>query len=260
MKIPLERAPYDRIVPSLYLGALGATGQTAYYGMLTIGNLKDGENVFISGAAGATGCIAGQIAKLKRKNIYLVGSAGGENKTKWLIQDLKFDKALDYKKYGEDLNAMKAELKRLFPKGIDVYFDNTGGLITECVWDLLNPKARVVVCGQIARYPNISLADLLTPQSVGKIDDFLFKLIYKEIRIEGFTVYECKDWVSFYRDMKEWILKGQIKTTETMILGFDELPLAFEGLFTGKNVGKMIVKCKDEDLLYGENVLIKSNY
>ncbi|ETO14865.1 hypothetical protein RFI_22501 [Reticulomyxa filosa] len=193
--------------------------------------------------------MVGQIAKLKRKNTYVVGSAGGAEKAKWLVNDLKFDKALDYKKFGNDSKALKAELSKLFPKGIDVYFDNTGGLITECVWDLLNENARVVICGQIASYGKIGFTGTgINTDSVQKINDFLFKLIYKKIRVEGFVVYSCNDWVSFYRDMKEWMSKGQIKTQETLHRGFDKIPVAFEGLFTGANLGKTVIQVLQSDL------------
>ncbi|ETO32835.1 putative oxidoreductase [Reticulomyxa filosa] len=261
----------------LYLGALGTTGLTAYYGLLTIGCLKEGDKVFISGAAGATGYIAGQIAKLKYKNIYLAGSAGSDEKVQWLIKELNFDNGLNYKQFGEDRKKMQQCLQQLFPNGIDLYFDNTGGLITECVWDLLNSKARVVVCGQIARYDKITRLkktkiqsssssssataaadgdnDSDSSSSIGKIDDFLFKLIYKEIRIQGFDVDDCKDWTPFYRDMKNWISKKQLYTKETVALGFENLPSALEGLFTGKNTGKMIVKCTDADLASDQSSL-----
>jgi len=224
----------QNISPSYYLGILGGTGLTAYYGLIHVGKLKNNENVLISGAAGAVGVIAGQISKIK--GCYVVGTCGSNDKINYLTQELKFDHAINYKDYNNNKNLMKKKLTQLFPNGIDVYFDNTGGFVTEAIWDLLNKNARVVVCGQIANYNTI--------KNIPKIDDFLFKTIYKSIRIEGFAVYDYKERKDFYDNMMEWITKKQIENKETIIYGFEQIPKAFIGLFSGDNVGKMVVNVK----------------
>jgi len=127
------------------------------------------------------------------------------------------------------------ELKKLFPNGIDIYFDNTGGFITESVWDLLNRNARVIICGQIARYTTLDKSP--------KVDDFLYKLIYKHIRVEGFVVSDFQNYQEFYGNMIKWIKEGLLNSRETTVNGFDNIPQGFIGLFSGVNTGKMIIDC-----------------
>eukprot|EP01083_Nonionella_stella_P034239 93746_1 len=227
----------DEAIPTdYYLSTLGLTGATAYYGLLDIGQMKEGESVFVSGAAGATGSVVGQIAK-NILNGHVVGTAGSEAKVKWLKNDLKFDHALNYKEYKDNVDELRTSLRQSFPNGIDVYFDNTGGFITEAVWPLLNRRARVVVCGQIANYN----------RNAPKIDDFLKLLIYQEIRVEGFVVMSMKQerWNAFYKDLVQWTKNEKVVTRHTVVEGFENTVDAFMGLFTGTNIGKMIVKVAD---------------
>jgi len=158
-----------------------------------------------------------------------------------LINDLSFDKAINYKNYNSNPNLLKSDLQKLFPNGIDIYFDNTGGFITESVWDLLNKDARVIVCGQIAIYNQLN--------NPPKIDDFLYKLIYKHVRVEGFVVGDFKNYNEFYNNMIKWTKEKLIFSRETMVEGFDNIPKAFIGLLKGDNVGKMIVDCKPKSKL-----------
>eukprot|EP01084_Bolivina_argentea_P133606 235806_1 len=224
---------------SKYMGPLGIVGLTAYQGLFDIGCLKKAENVFISGAAGATGSIAGQIAK-HVMNCRVIGIAGSDDKCKWLTNELGFDGAVNYKKYNNNIGKLKRDLQKLFPKGIDVYFDNVGGFITESVWDLLNYKGRVVVSGQIANYNRM--------KNIPKINDFLFKTIYKHIRIEGFAINSFKRFDEFYRDMNEWMNENKVVFRKTVKVGLNKVPEAFVGLFRGENYGKMLVKISDPQL------------
>eukprot|EP01083_Nonionella_stella_P031056 85075_1 len=221
---------------SNYLGPLGLVGITAYQGLFDIGRLNKGESVFVSGAAGAVGSIVGQIAK-HIMGCRVVGTAGSDAKCKWLTESLGFDAALNYKKYNNDKHKFKKDLRALFSDGIDLYFDNTGGFQTESIWDLLNYKGRVVVCGQIANYNRM----LEKPQ----IEDFLYKLIYKHIRIEGFAINSFKRQKEFHRDMGGWIKQNRIQFRKTVKYGLDQVPSAFMGLFKGENFGKMLVKISD---------------
>merc|ERR1712129_308043 len=143
-----------------------------------------------------------------------------------LTGDLGFDAAINYKEYGDDYAKAQAILKEKFPNGIDLFFDNVGGVFTEAAFDVLNPGARVVVCGQIATYnDDKSKPKLIRP--------FLHKLIYNNF----------KNHAKFYYDMGRWISSGTIKIRETVIDGFEKTPEAFCGLFKGTNIGKMVVKC-----------------
>ena len=170
----------------------------------------------------------------------VVGVAGSDAKCAWL-KELGFDGALNYKKYNGNVSKFRKDLSKLFPSGIDVYFDNVGGFITESVWNLLNYKGRVIVCGQIANYNRLT--------NVPKIDDFLFKTIYKHIRIEGFSIHSFKRYNDFYKDMNKWINDGKIVYRKTIKVGLDQVPNAFIGLFTGENFGKMLVKISDPQIL-----------
>ena len=228
-------ADIGKISHSYYIGSYGMPGQTAYFGMIFRGGLKKGDNVLITGAAGAVGSIAGQIAKIY--GCHVVGVCGSAEKIKWITEDLGFDAAINYKEYGDDYDKVQATLKEKFPNGIDLFFDNVGGVFNEAVWDLMNKHGRVVICGQIASYN----AD---PNNPKLIRPFLAKIIYKELdirglHVEGYGLTEKK----FYYDMGRWIVSGKVKVRETVIEGFDKLPEAFCGLFTGKNIGKMVVKC-----------------
>lgn len=230
---------------SNYIGAFGMPGQTAYYGLRVRGRLQKGESVLISGAAGAVGSVAGQIAK-QVFGCRVVGIAGSDAKCAWL-RELGFDAAINYKTIGDDYAKAGAALKEAFPDGIDLFFDNVGGIITEAAWDVLNAGARVVVCGQISTYNDgkSNLFDSENDDSANAklVRPMLHKLIYKEIDVVGIIVTNFKNMTKFYYDMARWIGSGKLKVRETIIEGFEKAPEAFVGLFDGTNIGKMVVKC-----------------
>ncbi|REK09909.1 MAG: NADP-dependent oxidoreductase [Planctomycetota bacterium] len=213
---------------STAIGVLGMPGLTAYFGLLDIGQPKEGETVVVSGAAGAVGSIVGQIAKIK--GCRAVGIAGTDEKCKYLVDELGFDAAFNYKT--TDNNVEK--LKELCPQGIDVYFDNVGGEITDAVIPLLNVKARMSICGQISQYN-------LQKQETGP--RWLWALIVKQARAEGFLVFQFAD--KFQQgavEMAGWIKDGKLKFREDIVEGFENLPKAFIGMLQGDNTGKRLVK------------------
>jgi NADPH:quinone reductase len=213
------------------LGALGMPGMTAYFGMLDIGSPKSGETVVVSGAAGIVGMLAGQIAKLKGCRV--IGIAGSDAKVDYLSKELGFDAAINYKNpdYTE-------ELKKACPKGVDVYFDNVGGAITDEVMKLINWHARIVVCGQISMY-NLEAPDvgprnfriLIVKSALAK--GFIVRLDYNERFPEGIA------------QMSQWIKQNKIKYKESIAEGLEKAPEAFIGLFKGDNLGKQIVKISE---------------
>lgn len=227
-----ERKLDDSIPIQTAIGVLGMPGMTAYFGLFDVASLKDGDVVFVSGAAGAVGSLVGQLAKLRGH--YVIGSAGGTEKCKHVVEDLGFDACIDYKKLKTQAE-VKAELDRLAPKGIDVYFDNTGGHVTDAIFDVLNKFARVAVCGQIAIY-NETEATPLAPL-------FLHKIIYKSIRVQGFLVSDfASRALEFFKYATPLVAKGELKYRETTFKGFDQIPTAFIGLFQGVNTGKALVQ------------------
>ncbi len=206
-------------------------GLTAYFGLLDIGALQDGENVFISGAAGAVGTIAGQIAKIK--GCHVAGSAGTKTKIDYLLNDLHFDAAFDY----HEVTNYAKEIFRACPKGIDVYFDNVGGPVTDGAFWSLNLRARVVICGQIDQYN-----DLEAPHG----PRLLWHLIPKRARIEGFLVFDfAKRYPEGIRQLAQWLHEGKITYRETIAEGIENTPKAFIGLFHGDNIGKQLVHVAD---------------
>jgi hypothetical protein len=213
---------------STSLGVLGMPGMTAYFGLLDIGQPKQGETVVVSGAAGAVGTIVGQIAKIKGCRV--VGIAGTDAKVRYLVNELGFDAAFNYhtvKNYVE-------KLSELCPAGIDVYFDNVGGAITDAVIPLLNPKARLSICGQISQY------NLEQPENGPR---WLWPLIVKQARAEGFLVFQFADrFQQAAVGMSRWIAEGKLKYKEDIVEGFENLPRAFIGMLTGDNLGKRLVK------------------
>ena len=211
----------------VYLSALGMTGMTAYFALLEVGAPKAGDTVVISGAAGAVGSIAGQIAKLKGCRV--VGIAGGKEKCNLLIEELGFDGVIDYK--NEDVIA---GLKRECPKGVDVYFDNVGGDILDAVLSQLNFKARVIICGAISQYNN--------KEAVKGPANYL-SLLVNRARMEGFIVMDYADrYVAAGQEMAGWLAKGQLKSREDIVEGLETFPETLMKLFSGENNGKLILK------------------
>lgn len=210
------------------LGVLGMTGLTAYFGLLDVCNPKPGETVVVSGAAGAVGSIVGQIAKIK--GCKTVGIAGDDDKVAWILKDCGYDAAFNYK----TTENYPAKLKELCPNGIDVYFDNVGGPITDAVFGQLNVGARISVCGQISQYN--STKPEMGPRLLGA-------LIVARAKAEGFLV---SDYFARFGpalvEMAGWLNAGKLKYREDIVEGFDNLPKAFIGLFEGENTGKRLVR------------------
>ncbi|MCZ6677090.1 MAG: NADP-dependent oxidoreductase [Candidatus Poribacteria bacterium] len=217
---------------STAIGVLGMPGMTAYFGLLEITQPQPGETVVVSGAAGAVGSLVGQIAKIKGCRV--VGIAGSDRKIDYVTNELGFDAAFNYKTtedYGE-------KLQELCPDGLDVYFDNVGGAITDAVFPLMNVKARVSICGQISQY------NLENPELGPR---FLWHLITKRAKIEGFLVFEFADkHDEGRRQMAEWIKAGKLKYREDIVEGFENAPAAFIGMLKGDNIGKRLIKVSDQ--------------
>ncbi|NDK55616.1 NADP-dependent oxidoreductase [Pontibacter fetidus] len=213
---------------SYHLGILGMPGLTAYCGLLFIGDPKPGETVVVSGAAGAVGTVVGQIAKIKGCRV--VGIAGSDDKTAYLKHELGFDEAINYKTTAD----IQAALAAACPNGVDVYFDNVGGEISDAVYSLLNNFARIAVCGQISLYN-------ATSQPMGpRVEPVLLKT---KSLMKGFIVSDYADrFGEAAAGLAGWLKEGKLKYEETIAEGFDQLPHAFLGLFKGENIGKLLVK------------------
>ncbi len=218
---------------STALGVLGMPGVTAYFGLLDVAEPNPGETVVISAGAGAVGSVVGQLARLNGARV--IGTAGSDEKAAWLTDDLGFDAAINYKTT-DDLAAAIAEA---CPDGIDVYFDNVGGPITDAVWPLLNVRSRVAVCGQISMYNATE-----TPTGPRK----LAQLIQSRARVEGFLVsdYEHR-WGEALDQLSTFIREDELQYRETVTEGFENAPDAFMGLFEGENIGKQLVKVDADD-------------
>lgn len=215
-----------------FVGAVGMPGQTAYVGLLDIGQPKVGETVFVSAAAGAVGSIVCQIAKIKGCRV--VASAGSDQKVNWLLEKAGVDAAFNYKR----VDSLEDELRRHCPDGIDIYFENVGGEHLEAAIALMNMFGRIVLCGMISQYNDIE------PQPGPKN---LRSAVGQRLRLQGFIITDHMDRLpDFYADMRKWISEGAIKWEETIIEGLENAPQAFIGLFKGDNMGKMIVKIGPE--------------
>jgi len=213
--------------PSTALGVLGMPGMTAYFGFLDICQPKPAESAVVSGAAGAVGSLVGQIAKIK--GCRAVGIAGSDDKIRWLTGELGFDAAFNYKASGNYAQT----LKEFCPRGIDCYFDNVGGPLTDAVLPLLNLRARMSICGQISQYNAAQPEPGVRPY---------IHLLTKQARAEGFIVSQFADrFHQGVRQMAEWLKEGKLKYRETVIEGFENMPRALIGVLGGDNTGKMLV-------------------
>jgi NADPH:quinone reductase len=208
-------------------------GMTAYFGFLDLCQPKEGETAVVSGAAGAVGSLVGQIAKIK--GCRAVGIAGTDDKIDYLVNELGFDAAFNYKttqNYG-------AKLRELCPNGIDCYFDNVGGAITDAVLFNLNTFARISICGQISQY-NLEKPEM-GPRLILQI------LLVRQARAEGFIVSRFANrFEEGMKQMAEWLKAGKLKYEETIEQGFENMPRAFLSMLQGKNTGKQLVKAADE--------------
>ncbi len=213
---------------SAYLGILGMPGLTAYLGLMEIGRPQDGETLVVSGAAGAVGIVTGQIGKILGCKV--VGIAGSDEKTEMLKKDFGFDDAVNYKTTS---NIRKAIAEKC-PSGVDVYFDNVGGEISDGVMMNINKFARIIICGAISQYNETRMPTGPRLQSVLLVNSALMK---------GFLVNDyAGKFPHATGQLTHWLLEGQLKNKETIIEGFENIPKAFIGLFTGTNKGKMVVK------------------
>lgn len=212
--------------PEAMLSIFGGTGLTAYFGLLDIGKPQPGNTVVISGAAGATGSVAGQIARIKGCRV--IGMAGSDAKCEWL-KELGFDAVINYK-----TDDIPARLDDLCPDGIDVYFDNVGGDILDHCLARLAMKARVVICGGISQYNNSG--PMQGPKNY-------FNLIGQRARMEGFLVLDyVRQFNAAIAEMQQWLKEGQLINRVHVVNGFENLPKAMIGMFNGENTGKTLVK------------------
>jgi hypothetical protein len=213
---------------SAYLGILGMTGLTAYLGLIEIGAPKPGETLVVSGAAGAVGSVVGQIGKIMGCRV--VGITGSDQKAAFLKSNFHFDEAVNYKNT-VDLNRA---IKNACPGGVDIYFDNVGGKISDAVLNNINKHARIPVCGAISTYNDKSEALGPYVQNI---------LVKKSALMQGFIISDFADkFPAAKKQLFEWVKDGALTYHETIINGFDAIPEAFLGLFEGNNEGKMIVK------------------
>lgn len=210
-----------------YIGTLGMPGMTAYFGILEVGKIKEGDVVVVSGAAGAVGSIVGQIAKIKKCTV--IGIAGGPDKCKYLKEELGFDGAIDYKNEN-----VKRRLREECPKGLDVYFDNVGGEILDIALGRLRMNARVVICGAISQYNN---------KTAVKGPSNYLSLLVNRATMQGMVVF---DWAKRYGEgskaMGTWLAQGKLKSREAIYVGIENFPETYNRLFTGDKQGKLVLK------------------
>lgn len=210
-----------------FLGVLGMPGMTAYFGILEVGKIREGDIVVVSGAAGAVGSVVGQIAKIK--GCYVVGIAGGKEKCDYITQELGFDAAIDYKSE----NVFEAIAAKC-PKGLDVYFDNVGGEILEAALSRLKKHARIVICGAISQYNNIE--DMKGPRNY-------MSLLVNRASMQGMVVMDyAEHYPQAMREMAGWIIQGKLKSKESIFEGIENFQDTFQRLFTGKKLGKLLLK------------------
>lgn len=214
----------------VYLGPLGPTGLTAYFGLMDVAEPKAGETIFVGAAAGAVGSMVGQIGKIQGCRV--VGVAGDDDKCRWLVEKAGFDAAINYKT--EDLDAA---LSKHCPDGIDINFENVGGEIMETVMDHLNHFARMPLCGLISTYNTVD------PHTGPK--NFV-NFLMRRTRVQGFLILDYMDrFPEGQAKLAEWIASGQITFETDIVKGLENIPTGFERLFGGKNLGKLIVEVSE---------------
>ena len=224
--------PVDPKLASLptYIGTLGMPGMTAYFGILEVGRIKEGDVVLVSGGAGAVGSVVGQIAKIK--GCHVVGIAGGPEKCKYMVEELGFDGAIDYKNEN-----IKVGLKRECPKGIDVYFDNVGGEILDAALARLSQNARVVICGAISQYNN--------KEAIQGPKNYLNLLVTRST-MQGMVVFDfAKDYQKAAKEMGMWMAQGKLKSKEDVYKGIENFRDTFLRLFSGDKMGKLVLKVSE---------------
>jgi NADPH-dependent curcumin reductase CurA len=224
----LRKVDSDPALLSAHVGLLGMTGLTAYFALLDIGKPQAGQTVLVSGAAGAVGSVVGQIAKIN--GCRAVGIAGSDDKVEWLKKDMGFDEAINYK----TASNLRKAIRDACPNRVDVYFDNVGGVVSDAAVTQIAMRGRIIICGQI------SIINREEPE-LGPRNQ-LYLLVYRA-RMEGFLVHDYEARYSEgLNQLKLWLKEGKLKNRETVVNGLEKAPEAFAGLFTGENVGKMVVQ------------------
>jgi hypothetical protein len=220
----------DTLAPMpMYLGTLGMPGMTAYFGILEVGKIKEGDIVLVSGAAGAVGSVVGQIAKLKGCTV--IGIAGGQEKCDYLKNELGFDEAIDYKNEN-----IYSALKKKCPKGIDVFFDNVGGVILDAALSKLRMHAKVVICGAISQYNN--------KHKINGPSNYLSLLVTRST-MQGMVVMDyTKEFGTAAKQMGIWMKEGKLKSREDIYEGIENFQETYNRLFSGKKNGKLVLKVK----------------
>ena len=227
--------PANRVLPvtvrgplSHHMSVLGITGLTAYFGMLNVGQPRSGETVVVSAAAGATGSVAGQIARIQGARV--VGVTGSDDKNRLVERDLGFDATVNHRS-----EKLREELAAACPNGIDVYFDNVGGRVLEAVLPLMRTHGRIVCCGAVSQYDSAAPA----PGPAGVPG----QLIVKRLRMEGFLVSDSvADWPKAQGQLASWVASGELKVLEDVVEGLESAPRALIGILAGDNVGKRMVR------------------
>lgn len=226
-----QRLPTALTQPSLALSSLGMPGFTAYMGLTDIGQPQPGETVVVAAASGPVGSVVGQVAKLKGCRV--VGIAGGETKCQYVQDVLGFDACLDHK-----TPDLAGRLARHCPDGIDIYFENVGGRVFDAVLPLLNPKARIPLCGLVSQYNQSSL-----PNGPDRMGQLMGQLLVKRVKVQGFIIFDDYGhrYGEFLDKMLPWVQAGPIKMREDHVQGLAQAPEAFIGMLSGQNFGKLIV-------------------
>ena len=228
----LSRVP-DGIPPQRVLSALGGTGLTAYFGMHDIHPVKEGDNVLVSGAAGATGSVAAQIARLRGAG-KVVGIAGGPEKCRWLVEEAKLDAAIDYKNEN-----VKRRMREEFPKGADLYFDNVGGDILDDALVNMAERGRITICGGISGYNEKELPP--GPRNI-------MQIVIRRLSVKGFILFDHMANVGqAIADLSAWSANGEIVVEEDIQVGFENTPATFLRLFQGKNLGKQLIQIAEQE-------------
>jgi len=221
-KVDPDLAPLQK-----YLGVLGMPGMTAFFGILEIGKIKEGDTVLVSGAAGAVGALVGQIAKIKGCRV--IGIAGGEDKCRYITEELGFDSAIDYKS-----ESLYPAVHKACPKGVDVYFDNVGGETLDVALAHLRLNARVVICGAISQYNNT--APIKGPENY-------LSLLVNRASMQGFIVFDfATEYARAAHEMSHWMSEGRLQSREHIVEGLETFPETLLMLFDGRNLGKLIIK------------------
>ncbi len=221
--------------PSWALGVLGMPGLTAWAGLTQIGQPKEGETLVVAGASGPVGATVGQIGKIL--GLKVVGIAGGSEKCQHVVDTLGFDACIDYK-----ADSFADDLAKAVPDGIDIYFENVGGAVFDAVMPLLNPSARIPLCGLISQYNATAL-----PEGPDRMNYLMGQLLRKRITMRGFIVFDDFGhlYPEFAKQMTGWVQEGKVKYREEMIEGLEQAPAAFVGLLRGEAFGKRVIHLAD---------------